>query len=736
MTAFFLMLFWIGCANRHDLVATENTSASVKNVFSPIDSNLSSDLYFKVGLDAMANEDWLGAQSSLDQALSALMAEDSAGTLDSSLVHEKTMRITAALETVYPHLSSLAQVDSALAQEEDDSMAPEDSDADADSDAALVDALDEGPLDSSDLQILHHALDSTDRSQFSLPVEFNERVLREIHFMSRMVSDFTGGSLSRMSIYEDMIRAKLRERNMPEDLLYLAFVESGFKVHAFSRAKASGLWQFIAATGRRYGLQVDFWVDMRRNPDMATDAALDYLEDLHKEFGDWLLAMAAYNCGEGRIRRLLREGDSLTYWDLKLPKETMHYVPRILASMVIGHNPAAYGFTPETLSVALVPFDTVTVTDCVPIQNIAKASGTDASTIRELNKELNRWCTPPNKHAYLLRIPQGSRDKFVQAYAKMDKSKFARWYRHRIRYGENLGTIARAYGLSIAALRDVNGLKSNRIRAGKTLLIPLPSGSLPPEAEDPAGKGSPSGKASTNASQYKVRRGDNLASIARRYGTSANDLIAWNNLTGTQIIVGQWLQVRPPRENASTPVKKTVTSKIKDSGKTYVVKSGDSYYSIAMATGVSMTDLMDLNDAHNSRLALGQTLKLPVAVASPVSSTPSRSALVQGNSNDLPSGWYEVRSGDNLFAISKRFQVTVNDLLQWNGLDNSVVKPGQRIRVRQSSQVKTGAFHMVQKGDTLWDIARKYGVSIQQIMEWNSLSDGKVMPGTRLRVGL
>lgn len=681
-------------------------------------------LQYHSGLQALENRDWLEAQYYLDLALNELVSEmeDSVYASDTVGFQTMTVKILTALENVYPHLADQAIQDSgnALLQE----LAPGD-ELPQESDI---------PLDSGEVMALENALDSLDLSKFSLPVVINERVLRELKFFSQGAKEFARGSLSRKTLFEEMIRAKLRERNMPEDLLFLAFVESGFKTKAYSRAKASGLWQFIPGTGKRYGLHVDFWVDERRNPVMATDAALDYLQDLYREFGDWLLAMAAYNCGEGRVRRLLRETDSTDYWSLKLPRETMHYVPRILAAAIIGHSPKRFGFEPEQQE--QIPFDTVTVNECIPLQNVADAAGASLSTIRDLNLELNRWTTPPNQRSYTLRIPVGSRDRFLESYTHMDKAKFSRWSQHRVRAGENLGVIAREYGLSVAELRDVNGLKNNRIRAGQTLLIPLPYGAMPPSGSD-SGEPSVRGK-STMRGTYTVRSGDNLSTIARRFGVASTDLQKWNTLDGNKLKVGQTLRVAAPSTEEKSAAPTASVNKVKASGAIYTVKPGDNYYSISQNLGVSMNDLMELNEAHGSRLATGQTLRLPAGAKlqakETVDSNP-KATLQLASRADI----HVVKDGENLYAISRRYQVGISDLLRWNNLDEkSKVKVGQKVRVRPGvpETPNPGNFYTVRKGDTLWDIARRYGISVQQIMDWNSLTDGKVKPGARIKVGL
>jgi len=687
---------------------------------------------FQSGLQAMENSDWLEAQYYFDLAMDELISEiaDSSLALDSVYAHSMPLNIVRALEMVYPRLSELGNVDSAFA------MA---------SDMDLLDELvDDSPIDSSERRDLESFLDTLNLNRFSLPVELNDRVMKEIHFLTRSVRGFTEGSLSRKTLFEDMIRAKLRARNMPEDLLYLSFVESGFKTKAYSRAKASGLWQFIPGTGKRYGLDIDYWVDMRRNPELATDAALDYLSALYKDFGDWHLALAAYNCGEGRIKRLLRDsgGDS-SYWNLKLPRETMHYVPRILAAMIIGHFPDHYGFKVEQQS--SIPFDTVTVDQCLPLENAAKAVGVGVNTIRDLNLELNRWCTPPNRKAYVLRVPQGSRDKFLEEYAQMDLSKFSRWQEYKVRSRDNLARVARKFGLSAAEIRQANNLKGNRLKVGQVLVIPVPVGAAPvAEREDTEEKV----VSSRGSRTYVVRKGDNLGAIARKHGVSIQDLKDWNNLADSRINKGQRLNVQPSRKevasegNKETAESRKVRSAVTASGETYTVRPGDSYYSIANALGVEQAALMDLNEADDSKLQPGNVLRIPVGEVKVAEAVSHRTANL---ATDAKGHSYEVRDGDNLYSISRRLGVSLADLQRWNNLGQSTdIRPGQKLLLKESSSAKgashtvkqrsTASYYKVRSGDNLWDIARKHDVTVKQIKEWNGLTHKKLQPGMRLKV--
>ncbi|GHV13993.1 hypothetical protein AGMMS49938_09380 [Fibrobacterales bacterium] len=580
---------------------------------------------YESGLQAL-DEDPLTAMHYFDLALDELHNEQQADTLnsaeDSAYFAQMPNRILAALETLYPKLIEFANSESAYSMLND---------------YELFDSFEETPLDSEEMRSIENFLDTIDFAKFSLPLVINERVMQEIHYLTVNARSFTEGSLSRKTLLDSMIYAKLNERNMPADIIYLAFVESGFKTSAYSRAKAAGVWQFIPATGKRYGLPVDFWVDMRRNPELATDAALDYLSALYKEFGDWHLAMAAYNCGEGRIRRLLREAkadssrtdsanSAVSYWDLKLPRETMHYVPRILAATIIGHFPQHYNFTPEKQR--LIPSDTVSVQDCIPLDKVGSAIGVSANTMRELNPELTRWCTPPNLKNYTMRVPQGSRDKFLTAYAKMDKTQLIRWQQYKVQRGDNLGYISRQFGIKVADIQSANNMKNSKLSIGQVLIIPMPSGAYKANATPVASKNAVSSgnKASAvplknavplktekisaveNTRSYTVRKGDNLAAISRRFGVSQSSLKSWNNLHSNKIAIGQKLYLQDPSKKA--PKKSEVVLKSVSGGVSYTVKNGDNLWDIARNHNLTVQQLLEWNPGIDKKIFPGMKIKI------------------------------------------------------------------------------------------------------------------------------
>jgi membrane-bound lytic murein transglycosylase D len=318
---------------------------------------------------------------------------------------------------------------------------------------------------------------------WDLPNLDHERVDYFVSLFTGRKRDEFAGFLTRMGHYQPIISRKLAERGMPQDLIYLAMIESGFRPKAYSHAHASGLWQFISGTARRYGLDINRAVDERNDPEKATDAALDYLEDLHDQFGSWYLAAAAYHSGEGRVARIMRSvtgsvrGNEYSYYRIRsrLPRETRDYVPLMVAAARIAKQPHRYGFAEVARGSALA-FETVEVPPATPLANIARASGTTVAELRRLNPQLKLSRTR-NDQKDVIRIPAGSGDRFASSWIQVRRQTLASAEtpsvrRYRVRRGDNLTVIARRHGTTVAALKQVNGLRSDRIRAGATLRIP------------------------------------------------------------------------------------------------------------------------------------------------------------------------------------------------------------------------------------------------------------------------
>jgi len=314
--------------------------------------------------------------------------------------------------------------------------------------------------------------------EWDLPNLDHERIDFWIErFTTDKRGDFTR-FLERTGRYGPMISAKLAERGMPQDLIYLAMIESGMNPTAYSHAHASGLWQFIAETGQRYGLTVNRLVDERNDPVKSTDAALDYLTYLHNRLGSWYLAAAGYNTGENRVARIMREEtgsekgteeDFYRIWD-RLPRETRDYVPLMIAAARISKDPAKYGFQNVVMEAPLA-YEEVPVDASTPLDAIAEAVGLEAKEIRRLNPHFKQGVTPNGKRA-LVRIPEGTRTAFLVNWPHVREQRTLAATDYRVRPGDALLTIARQHGTSVNAIRAANNISGDRIRAGQTLQIP------------------------------------------------------------------------------------------------------------------------------------------------------------------------------------------------------------------------------------------------------------------------
>jgi membrane-bound lytic murein transglycosylase D len=335
-------------------------------------------------------------------------------------------------------------------------------------------------------------------TRWDIPVVWNESVARFVNLFEHKQQDRMALYLKRSGRYEGMIRGKLRERGMPEDLLYLSMIESGFNPTARSHAQAVGLWQFIADTGRRYGLRVDSYVDERRDPEKSTDAALRYLQDLHDMFGSWNLAAAAYNSGEGRVARIMREetgstrGTDADFWRIRsrLPAETREYIPLMFAAALIGKEPAKYGLDGVERWLP-VTSESVEVQGGTQLAVVARAVGVESEVIEKLNPHLVRGVTPPGDTPYLVRIPEGRSERFAASFeavrsemrlavaapapaARTAAARTAAARQHRVRSGESLSVIARRHGTTVPALQRANDMgRRTNIRAGQVLRIPV-----------------------------------------------------------------------------------------------------------------------------------------------------------------------------------------------------------------------------------------------------------------------
>lgn len=376
------------------------------------------------------------------------------------------------------------------------------------------------------------------RTRFDIPVVLNERVLKFLEYYQGRGRNFMEEGLRRAGRYLPLFIRTFEEEGLPLDLIFMAHVESLFKPKAYSRAHAVGIWQFISGTGRKYGLRQDWWVDERRDVVKSTRAAARYLKDLYALFGDWHLALAAYNVGEGRIGRILERYGPMDYWTMVernlLPRETRNYVPSILASLIIFKQPHLFGFSVE--AEPEIEFELAPVGEQVDLRTVSELIEVPLSELAELNPELRRGVTPFEDEDYRLKVPSGTADLLVERLAELPPEKRVKFAHHRVAAGETLSLIASRYSAPVGLIAEVNRIRNiHRISVGQDLIIPL-SGY--------GGSRALSVSAGGGASRYVVRRGDSLFKIARSYGVTIEDLLRWNNLRRNQLIYpGQTLRI-------------------------------------------------------------------------------------------------------------------------------------------------------------------------------------------------
>jgi len=418
--------------------------------------------------------------------------------------------------------------------------------------------------------------------------------------------DYVDRVVERARPYLHHIVDELEQRNMPLEIALLPVVESGFQPFAYSHGRAAGLWQFIPGTGKVYGLQQNWWYDGRRDVVESTRAALDYLQKLHRDFGDWQLALAAYNCGEGTVGRAIKRnkkaGKATDFWSLDLPKETSAYVPKLMAVARLINEP-------EKFQISLKPIDNspfltvVEVGSQIDLAVAAKLAGISTDEIYQLNPGFNRWATRPEGPHNLV-VPLEKAVVFQQALADLPADQRVQWTRHKIKSGESLGLIAKHYKTTVAVIKEANALGSSSIRAGRHLLIPIASG-VP--------------------SSYPMTASQRLAT----------------------------------RQNKKQSGNKKI----------HTVVAGDTWWDIANAHKVDVRKLTKWNGkAPGDTLSLGQKL----VIWTKGKSSPSSKTVRSVN--------YKIRSGDSLWKISQKFNVSVAQVREWNGLsDRTLLKPGQNL---------------------------------------------------------
>jgi len=374
-----------------------------------------------------------------------------------------------------------------------------------------------------DLKVKAKAEAEIKSTHSDLPLMMTDQVAGYINYFSTRGRGVLERGLARSGMYEDMIHRVLKEEGVPQDLIYLAQAESGFHPLAVSRAGARGMWQFMGSRAKGYGLERNWWVDDRQDPEKATRAAAHHLKDLYAQFGDWYLAMAAYNSGPGTVQSAVKRTGYADFWELYrrnvLPKETRNYVPIIVAVTIMAKNPEQYGLE-HVVPEKPVPYDTVKIDYPIDLRLVAECVDATPADLQELNPSLLRLTTPKSEE-FELHVPAGKKDKFLTAVAEIPVDKRVWWRYHKVQPGETLAGIARTYHTTARAISEANNLDGAPLDTEAKLIIPIAPGKVADR--------STYARAIT---RYKVRKGDTVASVAEEFGVSEKMVRVWNRLKG------------------------------------------------------------------------------------------------------------------------------------------------------------------------------------------------------------
>ncbi len=458
------------------------------------------------------------------------------------------------------------------------------------------------------------------RFGFSLEYDDNKRIAAERNWFVRH-PDYLARVFTRAQRYLPYIAAEIERRGLPLELALLPIVESAYDPFAYSHGRAAGLWQMIPGTARRFGIKQNWWYDGRRDVVDSTRAALDYLEYLHKlNDGDWLNAIASYNSGEGNVLRSVKRnrkaGKPEDFWNLRLPRETSMYVPKLLALVDIVENPDAYNLAlPAVLDET--QFVVADIGSQLDLALAAELAGVDVDTVYAYNPGYNRWSTDP-AGPHRLVLPVEAADTFTAALAGVPEDDRVRWKRHKVKNGEAISQIALKYNTTVPQIREANNLRGNTIRAGHYLLIPVATKPLSAysQSADARLAKTQNRKRAGSKVEHVVRKGESFWTISRHYKVTHRQLAAWNGMApGDPLPVGRKLVVWTKADNASPHVSPTTTLGNTTRKLRYTVRNGDSLYLIANRFRVSISDIARWNNIDKNKiLRPGQKLTMYVDV--------------------------------------------------------------------------------------------------------------------------
>ena len=487
------------------------------------------------------------------------------------------------------------------------------------------------------------SLDPTLDTTFEFPVVFNKQVQMYLEFFQKGFRNQFAEWLRRSAVYVPMMETALSEAGLPRDLVYLAMIESGYNPFACSRSNAVGIWQFMEGTGQQYNLTIDRYLDERRDPEKSTQAAVAFLSDLYKEFGDWHLAVAAYNGGPNKIRIGLSKYKVDNFWDLAeqeyLALETKRYVPKLIAALIIARQPEKFGFT-GLEPLAPPKFDLLTTPPGMGLDAIALLTNSPKETIKKLNPQLRQDRVPLNTSGYEVKVPANTAALAMKNMPRLHSTVTTAYKTHKIRKTDTLASIAASYDINRTTLLKANNLRSGKLNIGQNLRIPYNTVSYQLLPENIA-----KARAAGNEGlvMHRVKSGETLSRVATQYGVSPETILAWNNIKNPRSLqVGTQLALYLDNRAASAPATRTEP--------------------------IAMEKPATQGKSDRMLVLKADKRKIHITEASAADALAS----------------YRVQNGDTLYSISQKVNISTSEIKKWNNLKSDTIIPGDVLKLKKA----------------------------------------------------